>query len=53
MASTLEILVAFGILVAALSALGLAMWVIYRIGMWIAFNMYGERLGLTDAPADE
>jgi len=41
-----DILIALSLIVLVLGALGLAMWIIYRIGIFIAFNIYGERLGL-------
>ncbi len=49
-----ELLLVLAVLVAAFASLGLAMWIIYRIGLFIAVNMYGERLGLSESlSADE
>lgn len=45
--SVAEIVLGIGLILLALAVLAIAMWMIYRIGLYIAFNLYGERLGIS------
>jgi len=53
MADIADVLLALGLLAVVLGSIALAMWIIFRIGMWIAFNMYGQRLGISEGQPSE